>query len=110
MPDLSQVTKVLAGRAGHYDRTATFPADSIAAIQDAGLLTATVHERYGGQGAGLAESAVVLRALGQGDPSAALITAMTMFAHVLQGNDPTWPDDVYTAAVAEAAGQPGSRC
>ena len=81
MPDLAEVTKVLAERAGHYDRTASFPADSIAAIHDAGLLTATVHERYGGQGAGLAETAVILRALGQGDPSAALITAMTMFAH-----------------------------
>ena len=41
MPDLAQVTKVLAARAEYYDRTASFPADSIAAIQDAGLLTAT---------------------------------------------------------------------
>ena len=106
MTDLTQVTKVLADQAGHYDRSATFPAMSIAAIHDAGLLTATVHERYGGRGAGLAETAVILRALGQGDPSAALITAMTMFAHALQGVEPTWPDDVYTAAVAEAAQRP----
>ena len=106
MPDLTQVTKVLADQAGHYDRTAAFPADSIAAIHDAGLLTATVHERYGGRGAGLAETAVILRALGQGDPSAALITAMTIFAHAMQGIEPTWPDDVYTAAVAEAARRP----
>ncbi len=48
MPDLAPVTKTLAARAEHYDRTAAFPADSIAAIHDAGLLTATVHERYGG--------------------------------------------------------------
>jgi alkylation response protein AidB-like acyl-CoA dehydrogenase len=50
MRDLTQVTKALAERAEHNDRTASFPADSIAAIHDAGLLTATVHERYGGQG------------------------------------------------------------
>ena len=106
MPDLTQVTKVLAERAEHYDRTASFPADSIAAIHDAGLLTATVHARYGGQGAGLAETAVILRALGQGDPSAALITAMTMFAHALQGIEPTWPDDLYRAAVGEAVLRP----
>jgi alkylation response protein AidB-like acyl-CoA dehydrogenase len=106
MPDLTQVTKVLAARAEHYDRTASFPADSIAAIHDAGLLTATVHQRYGGRGAGLAETAVMLRALGQGGPSAALITAMTMLAHALQGIEPTWPDDIYTAAVAEAAQRP----
>ncbi len=106
VPDLGQVTKVLAERAEHYDRTASFPADSIAAVHDAGLLTATVHERYGGQGAGLAETAVILRALGQGDPSVALITAMTMFAHGQQGIEPAWPDDVYSAAVAEAAQRP----
>jgi alkylation response protein AidB-like acyl-CoA dehydrogenase len=106
MPDLAQVTKALAARAQHYDRTASFPADSISAIHDAGLLTATVHERYGGQGAGLAETAAILRALGRGDPSAALISAMTMFAHALQGIEPTWPDDVYTAALAEAKQRP----
>jgi alkylation response protein AidB-like acyl-CoA dehydrogenase len=106
VPDLAQVTKVLALRAEHYDRTASFPADSIAAVHDAGLLTATVHERYGGQGAGLAKTAVMLRALSQGDPSAALITAMTVFAHALQGIEPTWPDDVYAAAVGEAAQRP----
>jgi alkylation response protein AidB-like acyl-CoA dehydrogenase len=106
LPDLAQITKVLAGRAEQYDRTASFPVDSIAAIHDAGLLTATVHRRYGGRGAGLAETAVILRALGQGDPSAALITAMTMFAHALQGIEPTWPDDVYATAVAEAARRP----
>jgi hypothetical protein len=106
VPDLAQVTKTLAARAEHYDRTASFPADSIAAIHDAGLLTATVHERYGGRGAGLAETAAILRALGQGDPSAALVTAMTMFAHAMQGIEPSWPDDIYTAAVAEAAQRP----
>jgi alkylation response protein AidB-like acyl-CoA dehydrogenase len=106
MPDLAEVTKALAARAEHYDRTASFPADSIAAIHDAGLLTATVHERYGGPGARLVQTALILRALGQGDPSAALITAMTMFAHAMQGIEPTWPEDVYTAAVAEAAQRP----
>jgi hypothetical protein len=104
--DLAQVTKALAARAEHYDRTASFPADIIAAAHDARLLTATVHECYGGQGAGLAQTAAILRALGQGDPSAALIAAMTMFTHALQGFDPTWPDDVYTAAVAESAQRP----
>lgn len=106
MTDLAEVTRALAERAEHYDRTASFPADSIAAVHDAGLLTATVHQRYGGEGGGLARTAVILRALGQGDPSAALIAAMTLLAHGLQGIEPTWPDDVYAAAVAEAAGRP----
>jgi alkylation response protein AidB-like acyl-CoA dehydrogenase len=106
VPDLAQVTKALAERAEEYDRSASFPVDSIGAIHDAGLLTATVHERYGGQGAGLAQTAVILRALGQGDPSAALISAMTMFAHALQGSEPTWPDDLYRAALDESAQRP----
>jgi alkylation response protein AidB-like acyl-CoA dehydrogenase len=106
VPDLAQVTRLLAERAEYHDRTAEFPATSIAAIHDAGLLTATVHQRYGGRGAGIAETGVILRALGQGDPSAALIAAMTMFAHALQGIEPTWPDDIYTAAVAESLTRP----
>lgn len=106
MTDLSAVTKILAARAEQHDRDASFPADSIAVIHDAGLLTATVHDRYGGPGAGLAETARILRALGQGDPSAALITAMTLFAHALQGLDPTWPDEVYTGAVEESRHRP----
>lgn len=68
MPDPAQITKVLAARAEHYDRTAAFPADSIRVIHDAGLLTATVHKRYGGQGAGLAETAVILRPLSHRPP------------------------------------------
>jgi alkylation response protein AidB-like acyl-CoA dehydrogenase len=104
--ELAEVTRVLAGRAEHYDRTADFPADSIGAVHEAGLLTATVHRRYGGEGGGLARTAVILRALGQGDPSAALIAAMTLLAHGMQGIEPTWPDDVYAAAVAESAERP----
>jgi alkylation response protein AidB-like acyl-CoA dehydrogenase len=103
---LPTVVKVLADNAARHDRAATFPTEGIQAIHDAGLLTATVHERYGGQGAGLADTVTILRALGQGDPSAALITAMTLFGHALQGRTPTWPDDVYADAVREAAGRP----
>ena len=103
---IETVTEILAAHAERHDREASFPAEGIAAIHDAGLLTATVHERYGGPGGGLAETAAILRALGQGDPSAALITAMTLFAHGLQGLTPTWPDEVYSGAVREAAERP----
>lgn len=103
---LPGVAKILADNAERHDREASFPAEGIAAIADAGLLTATVHERYGGPGGGLADTATILRALGKGDPSAALITAMTLLAHGLQGLRPTWPDEVYAEAVREAAERP----
>lgn len=103
---LSGVVKVLTDNAARHDREASVPAEGLQAIHDAGLLTATVHERHGGPAAGLADTVTILRALGRGDPSAALITAMTLFAHALQGRTPTWPADVYAGAVREAADHP----
>jgi alkylation response protein AidB-like acyl-CoA dehydrogenase len=103
---LSALTGVLARDAEANDRTAAYPAAGIAAVHAAGLLTATVGTRYGGPGGGLADTVAILRALGRGDPSVALISAMTLIAHALQDRRPTWPDALYTAAVAESAERP----
>ena len=81
---LPEVTGALAANAERNDRTADFPAEGIRAVHAAGLLTATVARRYGGPGAGLADTARILNALGRGDPSVALITAMTLFTHAAQ--------------------------
>lgn len=97
---------ILAEHAERHDRGASFPAEGIRAVHDAGLLTATVPERHGGPGGGLADTATILRALGAGDPSAALITAMTLIGHGMEGLTPTWPEEVYAEAVREAAGRP----
>jgi alkylation response protein AidB-like acyl-CoA dehydrogenase len=109
IPDLGrldEVTRELAANAERNDRTADFPADGIRVVHQAGLLTATVARRYGGPGGGLADTARVLGALGRGDPSVALISAMTMFTHAAQAAAPTWPDDVYLAALAESVTGP----
>ena len=103
---LPAVTEALAASAQRHDREASFPGDGIAAVHAEGLLTATVAERYGGPGAGLAQTVAILRALGRGDPSAALITAMTLFAHALQAQQPTWPDELYEATLKESAERP----
>jgi alkylation response protein AidB-like acyl-CoA dehydrogenase len=103
---LGAVSRSLADRAAEHDRAASYPADGIAAVHAAGLLTATVGTRYGGPGGGLADTVAILRALGRGDPSVALITAMTLLAHGLQDRRPTWPDSVYAGAVAESADRP----
>jgi alkylation response protein AidB-like acyl-CoA dehydrogenase len=103
---LAEVTRALAANAERNDRTADFPADGIGVVHQAGLLTATVARRHGGPGAGLADTARILGALGRGDPSVALISAMTLFTHAAQAAAPTWPEDVYRAALAESVTAP----
>jgi alkylation response protein AidB-like acyl-CoA dehydrogenase len=103
---LPEVTRALAANADRNDRTADFPAEGIRVVHQAGLLTATVAARYGGPGGGLADTARILGALGRGDPSVALISAMTMFTHAAEAAAPTWPDDVYRAALAESVTDP----
>jgi alkylation response protein AidB-like acyl-CoA dehydrogenase len=103
---LAEVTSALATNAERNDRTADFPAEGIRVVHQAGLLTATVARRYGGPGGGLADTARILGALGRGDPSVALISAMTLFTHAAQAAAPTWPDDAYRAALAESAADP----
>ena len=66
VPDLGrlpEVTAALAARAGEHDRAGSFPADGIATVHAAGLLTATVSERYGGAGAGLAQTVAIVHEL-----------------------------------------------
>jgi alkylation response protein AidB-like acyl-CoA dehydrogenase len=106
LEELAEVTRALAANAERNDRTADFPAEGIRVVHQAGLLTATVARRYGGPGGGLAGTARILGALGRGDPSVALISAMTLFAHAAQAAAPTWPDDVYRAALAESVADP----
>jgi alkylation response protein AidB-like acyl-CoA dehydrogenase len=106
LADLPDVTAALAARAAEHDREGSFPAGGISQVHEAGLLTATVAERYGGAGAGLATTVRILRALGQGDPSVALVTAMTVLAHAMQAQGGTWPRRIYEEVLQESAGRP----
>ncbi len=108
-PDLAALPSIVAGlaaRAGEHDREATFPHEGVELVHAAGLLTTTVHPRYGGPGAGVLDTARLLAELGRGDPSVALVTAMTLFVHAAQGSDPAWPDEIYREVLAEAAERP----
>jgi alkylation response protein AidB-like acyl-CoA dehydrogenase len=108
-PDLAALPSIVAGlasRAGEHDREATFPHEGVELVHGAGLLTTTVHPRYGGPGAGVLDTARLLSELGRGDPSVALVTAMTLFVHAGQGLDPSWPDEVYREVLAESAVRP----
>jgi alkylation response protein AidB-like acyl-CoA dehydrogenase len=104
---LPEVTAALAARAAEHDRDGSFPEGGISLVHQAGLLTATVAERYGGAGAGLATTVRILRALGRGDPSVALIAAMTLFTHAMQARGGgAWPRRIYEEVLQESAGRP----
>jgi butyryl-CoA dehydrogenase len=75
-------------------------------VHDAGLLTLGVAPEYGGAGLAIPELARVLQALGKGDPSVALLTAMTIFQHLQQARLRKWPDALYRTVVAESAARP----
>jgi butyryl-CoA dehydrogenase len=102
-PALARITAELATTADEFDRTAEFPWAGIEAVHRAGLLRAGIGARYGGPGLSAVDGVRLFLALGQGDPSVALLTAMTVFQHAAQAKAPWWPEAVYRQVVADSA-------
>lgn len=100
--DLSGVVEKLANAAPAADASASFPWDGIRAVHDAGLLELTVAARHGGREIGLGDLVRLMAALGRGDPSVALISLMTLFAHRHQAQRGFWPEELYLRLLAEA--------
>jgi alkylation response protein AidB-like acyl-CoA dehydrogenase len=103
---LEDTVRVLAEAAPDADQTGDFPWTGIRAVHKSGLLDSTVATRYGGQGATLLDAAHILAGLGRGDPSVALISAMTIFNHLGQAAKSNWPDDLYKRLLAEGKQRP----
>ncbi len=103
---LARTSAQIALAAEEYDRSAEFPWKSIQAVHDAGLLRLGIAPRYGGQGLSATDSVRVFEWLGKGDPSVALITAMTVFQHVMQAVDAWWPEGLYRAVVSDSLHRP----
>jgi alkylation response protein AidB-like acyl-CoA dehydrogenase len=103
---LAAVTEALAETAEEYDRTAEFPWRGIQVVHEAGLLRAGIGTRYGGSGLSAVDGVRLFAALGQGDPSVALLTAMTVFQHAAQANAPWWPEELYQQVVADSQHRP----
>ncbi|HEX4249053.1 MAG TPA: acyl-CoA dehydrogenase family protein [Pseudonocardia sp.] len=106
LDSLYEVTAALAETAPEYDRSGDFPARGIAAVYEAGLLTATVSADLGGPGLGVAGQCRLLAALGEGDPSVALISAMTLLTHAKQARGRYWPEQLYADVLAESVQRP----
>lgn len=103
---LEQTVRALADAAPAADRSGAFPWAGIRAVHESGLLESTVAKRYGGKGASLLDTAHILAALGRGDPSVALISAMTLFNHLAQATRNHWPEDLYLNLLAQAKERP----
>ena len=102
---LAGLTRELAAHAEDVDRTARFPWEGLQAVHDAGILTAAVGTRHGGHG-GLSavDTLRVFRALGKGDPSTALIAAMTYIGHGAFAS--VWPEEAYARLLRASAEGP----
>ncbi|MGW2254159.1 acyl-CoA dehydrogenase family protein [Kitasatospora sp. NPDC001660] len=99
---LPRVVDLLAARAEEHDRDATFPYQGVEAVHEAGLLTLTVAQRYGGAGGTLADTVRVLAQLGRGDASVAVVTAFTLLQHAEQARRAVWPTAGYRRLLTES--------
>ncbi|GAA5052108.1 acyl-CoA dehydrogenase family protein [Nocardia callitridis] len=111
VPDLSPealtaLTTELAATAAEYDRSGAIPEAGLVAAHRGGYLTATVADRYGGPRLQHRDVVRILAALGEGDPSVALIAANTLACHQSQAERPGWPEDIYAEVVARSAVRP----
>ncbi|MDK4743003.1 acyl-CoA/acyl-ACP dehydrogenase [Rhizobium sp. CNPSo 3464] len=103
---IDATVRIVAEAAPDADQNGQFPWTGIRAVHEAGLLESTVATRYGGRGASLSDAAHILAALGRGDPSVALISAMTIFTHLGQAAKNQWPDGLYRRLLNEAKQRP----
>jgi alkylation response protein AidB-like acyl-CoA dehydrogenase len=72
----STLAAEFAKTAASLDVSAEFPHDNIRQLHQVGLSALTAPAELGGRGAGLAETAEIIRLLAKGDPSTALIMIM----------------------------------
>lgn len=103
---LEATVRLVAEAAPDADRSGSFPWAGIRAVHESGLLEATVSTRFGGKGGTLYDAANILAALGRGDPSVALISAMTLFNHLGQATRNHWPEDLYKRLLEDAKQRP----
>lgn len=95
MTGLDEVLAGIASRAERHDREGDFAFEAFEDLHAAGVLALTLPREAGGRGAGLAETAEVVAALGTADPSVALVTAQYLMAHAALARPANpWPAHV----------------
>ena len=102
LPRAQELAARFALSAAEVDRSAAFPFANFEALHDAGLLSLTVPERFGGAGAGLETACRVVAAIGGGEPSTALVYAMHLIYHALPAINGRWPSAVHEMMCRES--------
>ncbi|MEP9367165.1 acyl-CoA dehydrogenase family protein [Xanthobacter sp. VNH20] len=96
-----------AAHAAESDRQGRFSRENIAALHANRLLALAVPREFGGRDVSLHEAVAVVRAIGAGDPSTALVLLMQMLHHRAIAKGGTWPAHI-RARVFEAAVKDGA--
>jgi len=92
-----------AARAAAHDRDGSFPFENFTQLHQAGLLALAAPRELGGQGATLMQLGEVIGAIGQGDPTTALVLIMQYIQHRSMGRPGrVWPEDVARQLVRES--------
>jgi alkylation response protein AidB-like acyl-CoA dehydrogenase len=101
-PDLPGVLAAIAARAADHDLDGSFPTEAFDALFPIGALRLTMPVEHGGLGGGLAAATALVTAVGEADPSVALVLAQHSLFHAGLG-EAGWPDaaleDVRRSAV-----------
>jgi len=90
-----KLAQQFAEKAGYNDVNGTFPQENYAAIRAAGLPSLIIPQEYGGWGADLLETVMVMHTLAQGDGSTALSLSMHMQTMGSAAENRTWPDPLF---------------
>ncbi|GGY39529.1 acyl-CoA dehydrogenase family protein [Pseudoduganella albidiflava] len=88
---LAQLGAEFAATAAVHDRDGTFPHANFERLQELNLTGLTVPRALGGAGATLAQTARVIAAVARGEPSTALVLAMTYLHHASPKHAKRWP-------------------
>ena len=97
-----QLAEQFQKRAATYDETGQFPFENYAELRAAGLPALVIPEEFGGWGANLLESVLVMEALATGDGSTAL--SFTMHVQVMgsAAEARSWPKDLFVRLCRES--------
>jgi alkylation response protein AidB-like acyl-CoA dehydrogenase len=108
VPDLSdaslaQVTAEIAQYAEEYDRSAEIPWKGLEVLHRAGLTTARIPTEHGGPAISDLDAARVVIAVGEGDPSVAIILVNTLLSASPLPGLAQWYEPYYTEFLEKSA-------
>jgi alkylation response protein AidB-like acyl-CoA dehydrogenase len=90
-----------ARTAASFDASAEFPHDNIRQLHQVGLSALTAPAELGGRGAGLAETAEIIRLIAKGEPSTALVMIM-QYINLATLPASRWPEHLVQKVVGDA--------